>query len=326
MGAMSEKTLVVLAAGMGSRYGGLKQMDAVGPNGETILEYSVFDAVRAGFGKAVFVIRREFEGAFREMAAERFGGRVAVEFAFQELEDLPEGFNVPAGRTKPWGTTQAVLAAEGLVECRFAVINADDFYGAESYAALAGHMDAPAGKDIKVDNNRDCCADSSARPAEFAMVGYRLGETLTDAGAVARGLCRVDEGGLLESIVELTHVEKSVGGARSTDAAGMVTELSGDETVSMNMWGFTPQVFGQLRLEFARFLEVHGGDLKAECYLPNTVNGMIRGGAGRARVKVRVLRSSSRWFGVTYREDRARVVEEIERLVESGVYPARLWA
>jgi hypothetical protein len=316
MGAMSAKTLVVLAAGMGSRYGGLKQMDPVGPNGETILEYSVFDAVRAGFGKVVFVIRREFETPFREMAADRFGGRIEVAFAFQELKGLPEGFTVPLGRTKPWGTTQAVLAAEGAVTTpfavsNFAVINADDFYGAESYEVLARHLEAQV----------------EAGAGEYAMVGFRLRETLSDSGAVARGLCRVDRNGLLESIVELFNVERNGVGAKSTDGMEMVTMLTGDETVSMNMWGFTPAVFGQLRREFERFLERHGRDLKAECYLPNTVNELIQAGQKPARegARVRVLKTSARWFGVTYREDRAQVVEEIRRLIASGSYPEKLW-
>jgi hypothetical protein len=327
---MSEKTLVVLAAGMGSRYGGLKQMDPVGPNGETILEYSVFDATRAGFGKAVFVIRREFESEFRAMVAGWFHGRVegqvldriAVEYAFQDIADLPEGFSVPAGRTKPWGTTQAVLAAEKVVSTPFAVINADDFYGAESYEVLARHLEAQV----------------HAGTGEYAMVGFCLRETLTDSGAVARGLCRVGEDGLLEDIVELTSVERCGAAAKSTDRAGKVTMLSGDETVSMNMWGFTTEVFGQLRAQFVRFLETNGGDLKAECYLPNTVNELIRaqpeqGGAWAEPMdreqnpaRVRVLKTSAHWFGVTYREDRAQVVEEIGRLVKSGAYPARLWA
>jgi hypothetical protein len=311
MGWMSEKTLVVLAAGMGSRYGGLKQMDPVGPSGETILEYSVFDAVRAGFDKAVFVIRREFEGPFREMAAERFGGRVAVEYAFQELDDLPHGFTVPEGRTKPWGTTQAVLAADGAVTTKFAVnnfavINADDFYGAESYEVLARHLDA----------------QSDGGTGEYAMVGFRLRETLSDSGAVARGLCRVRPDGLLESIVELFNVERDGAGVRSTTPTGDVTAMTGDETVSMNMWGFTAGVFGQLREQFEGFLERQGGDEEAECYLPNTVNELIRGGQAR----VRVLGTGARWFGVTYREDRAQVVEEIRLLVANGAYPARLWA
>jgi len=321
---MSAKTLVVLAAGMGNRYGGLKQMDPVGPGGETILEYSVFDAVRAGFGRAVFVIRREFEGAFREMAAERFGERIAVEFTFQELGDLPDRFSLPPGRTKPWGTTQAVLAAEGAVGTPFAVINADDFYGAESFEVLARHLDMYGGADREKDPGASA-ADGTvqfARTGEYAMVGFRLRETLSDSGAVARGLCRVGEDGLLESIIELTSVEREGASAKSTDRAGQVTTLTGDETVSMNMWGFTPAVFGQLREQFEHFLETRGGDVNAECYLPNTVNEMIRTGQAR----VRVLKTGARWFGVTYRVDRAQVVEETRRLVASGAYPARLWA
>jgi NDP-sugar pyrophosphorylase family protein len=309
MGAMSAKTLVVLAAGMGSRYGGLKQMDPVGPSGETILEYSVFDALRAGFGKAVFVIRREFEKPFKEMTAGwlqgRFAEQVSVEFVFQDLVDLPRGFTIPAGRTKPWGTTQAVLAAKGAVSTPFAVINADDFYGAASYEALTRHLDRGT--------------------AEYSMVGFRLRETLSDSGAVARGLCRVDRDGLLENIVELTSVERCAEGARSTDPSGRVTMLIGNETVSMNMWGFTPAVFDQLHNQFERFLETQGGDLKSESYLPNTVNRLIQGEQARVPIKVRVLKTSSQWFGVTYREDRAQVVEAIQRLVASGVYPSRLW-
>jgi hypothetical protein len=306
MGAMRAKTLVVLAAGMGSRYGGLKQMDSVGPGGETILEYSVFDAVRAGFGEVVFVIRREFEGAFREMAAERFEGRIAVGYAFQEMGNLPAGFTVPEERTKPWGTTHAVLAAEGAVSTPFAVINADDFYGAESYGVLGRHLDEAAG--------------------DYAMVGFELRGTLSDSGGVARGLCRVGEDGLLESIVEMFNIERNAGerngtGAKSTDKAGGVTLLTGDETVSMNMWGFTPAVFGQLREQFVGFLERQGGEAKSECYLPNTVDELIRSEGAR----VRVFRTSARWFGVTYREDRPLVVEEIRKLVASGAYPSRLW-
>jgi hypothetical protein len=323
MEAMSEKTLVVLAAGMGSRYGGLKQMDPVGPNGETILEYSVFDAVRAGFDKAVFVIRREFETPFEELVAGRFRSRISVECVFQELDDLPAGFGVPAGRTKPWGTTQAVIDAEGAVRTPFAVINADDFYGAESYEALARHLDGqPRTGIVASPDAAGAGAGLGAAAGKYAMVGFRMRETLSDSGAVARGLCRVDANGLLESIVELTSIERSGDGAKSTDASGAVTTLAGDELVSMNMWGFTPAVFGQLRGVFESFLEERGGDLKAECYLPNAVGSLIRDGQAR----VRVLKTASHWFGVTYREDRAQVVEEIGRLVEIGAYPARLWA
>jgi choline kinase len=315
---------------MGSRYGGLKQMDPVGPSGETILEYSVFDAVRAGFSKVVFVIRREFEGPFEEMVRERFQGRIAVECVFQELDDLPSGFTVPIGRMKPWGTTQAVLAAQAAIRTPFAVINADDFYGAESYEALARHLDAQAvadrREDLKMGLDADLDTDEDASTGEYAMVGFRLRETLSESGAVARGLCRVDENGLLESIVELTAVERYGDGAKSTDRDGKVTMLTGDETVSMNMWGFTPAVFGQLRAQFEKFLETQGGDVKAECYLPNTVNALIGTGQANTRARVRVLKTGGRWFGVTYREDRAQVVEEIRRLVDGGAYPARLWA
>ena len=323
---MSAKTLVVLAAGMGSRYGGLKQMDPVGPGGETILEYSVFDAVRAGFDKVVFVIRRDFEGPFREMAAGWFQGRsqspITVEYAFQDIADLPQGFTVPEGRTKPWGTTHAVLAAEAVVSTpfavsNFAVINADDFYGADSYEVLGRHLDAQV----------------NAGTGDYAMVGFQLRGTLSDSGAVARGLCRVNGDGLLESIVEMFNIERNGGernesGAKSTSPAGGVTMLTGGETVSMNMWGFTPAVFGQLREQFQCFLEGHAGDVKAECYLPNTVNALIREGQaqGQEGARVRVLRTRAHWFGVTYREDRPMVMEEIQKLVASGAYPARLWA
>jgi NDP-sugar pyrophosphorylase family protein len=318
MEAMIDKTLVVLAAGTGSRYGGLKQMDPVGPNGETILEYSVFDATRAGFDKVVFVIRRDFEGPFKAMVAAWFQGgiqrAIAVEYVFQELDHLPEGFNVLPGRTKPWGTTQAVLAAERAVSTPFAVINADDFYGADSYEVLAQHLDGQLG------------ADPDANADEYAMVGFRLRDTLSDSGAVARGLCQVNGDGLLESIVELITVERCGEPVRSTDAAGGVTMLSGKESVSMNMWGFTPQVFDQLREQFKRFLEKHPGDIKSECYLPNTVNELIRPGQSQTRARVRMLKTSARWFGVTYREDRAQVVEDIQQLVATGAYPTRLWA
>jgi choline kinase len=334
---MSEKTLVVLAAGMGSRYGGLKQMDPVGPNGETILEYSVFDAARAGFDRVVFVIRRDFEKPFRSMVEGWFQeGKqqlIVVEYVFQALDDLPEGFTVPIGRTKPWGTTHAVLAAEGAVGTAFAVVNADDFYGAESYEVLARHLDAQAGTGFRDDLGvgLDACVGAdvgtgmAAKTGEYAMVGFRLRETLSDSGAVARGLCRVDSDGLLESIVELTAIERCGEAAKSTDGAGGVTMLTGDETVSMNMWGFTPAVFAQLREQFERFLEKQGEDVKGECYLPNTVNALIRGERAQSRAQVRVLQTGAHWFGVTYREDRALVVEEIRRLVEGGVYPERLW-
>ena len=297
----SSPTLLVLAAGMGSRYGGLKQIDPVGPAVETIIDYSIFDALRAGFGKLVFVIRKDIEQQFREIVGSRFEKRVAVEYVFQALEDIPPRFAVPQGRTKPWGTMQAILLAAGAIHEPFAAINADDFYGADGYRSLAGHL--------------------TSGSSDYAMVGFVLRNTLSDFGSVARGVCLVSDDGYLQHIVELTKVERDGNGARNTDAAGTVTKFTGDEPVSMNMWGFTPQVFDQLRERFEKFLESNSHDLKSECYIPNTVGELVR--AGQARVKV--LHSRDSWFGVTYREDRPRVVESIRRLIVDGVYPEKLW-
>ena len=302
MSSASSPTLLVLAAGMGNRYGGLKQIDPVGPAGETIIDYSIYDALRAGFGKLVFVIRKDIEQQFREIVGARFEKRVAVDYVFQALEDIPPRFTVPAGRAKPWGTTQAILLAEGVIHEPFAAINADDFYGAGGYRELAGHL-------------------TSGSP-DYAMVGFVLRNTLSDFGSVARGVCQVAGNGYLQHIVELTRIERNGNAARNTDATGNVTTLSGDEPVSMNMWGFTPRVFDQLRERFEKFLEGSAGDLKSECYIPNTVGELVQSGLAR----VKVLRSSDSWFGVTYREDRPRVVESIRRLIANGLYPERLWS
>lgn len=297
----SSPALLVLAAGMGSRYGGLKQIDPVGPAGETIIDYSIFDALRAGFGKLVFVIRKDIEQQFREIVGTRFEKRVAVDYVFQALEDIPSRFTVPAGRTKPWGTTQAILLAADAIHEPFAAINADDFYGADAYRSLAGQL--------------------TSGSQDYSMVGFVLRNTLSDFGSVARGVCQVSADGYLEHIAELTKVERDGNGARNTDAAGTATKLTGDEPVSMNYWGFTPQVFDQLRENFEKFLESSGTDLKSECYIPNTVGELVR--AGQARVKV--LHSRDSWFGVTYREDRPRVVESIRGLIAKGLYPEKLW-
>jgi NDP-sugar pyrophosphorylase family protein len=297
----SSPTLLVLAAGMGSRYGGLKQIDPVGPAGETIIDYSIFDALRAGFGKLVFVIRKDIEQQFREIVGARFEKRVAVDYVFQALEDIPSRFTVPAGRTKPWGTTQAILLAENAIHEPFAAINADDFYGADAYRSLAGQL--------------------TSGSQDYSMVGFVLRNTLSDFGSVARGVCQVSDDGYLEHIAELTKVERDGNGARNTDAAGKVTKLTGDEPVSMNYWGFTPQVFDQLRENFDKFLEGSGTDLKSECYIPNTVGELVRDG----QTRVKVLHSRDSWFGVTYREDRPRVVESIRGLIAKGIYPEKLW-
>ncbi len=302
MNQASSPTLLVLAAGIGSRYGGLKQIDPVGPAGETIIDYSIFDALRAGFGKLVFVIRKDIEQQFREIVGARFEKRITTEYVFQSLEDIPPRFTVPTSRTKPWGTTQAILAAANAVHEPFAAINADDFYGAESFRVLAGHL-------------------TSGSP-DYAMVGFILRNTLSEFGTVARGVCQVVDGNYLRSIVELLAIERHGDSVRNVDAAGQVTHLTGNEPVSLNFWGFNPHVFDQLRESFEKFLEQHGSDLKRECLIPTTVNELVS--AGKARVKV--LPAEGSWFGVTYREDRPRVSESIRQLIAAGLYPERLWS
>lgn len=295
-------TLLVLAAGMGSRYGGLKQIEAVGPSGETIIDYSIYDAMRAGFGKLVFIIRKDIEQPFKEVVGARFEKRIAVDYVFQELDKIPAEFQVPAGRTKPWGTTQAILMAADAIHEPFAVINADDFYGAESYRVMSEHLQAGTG--------------------DYSMVGFVLRNTLSEFGTVARGVCRVGSDGFLEQVVELTAIARDGDHAKDTASDGKVTMLTGDEPVSMNMFGFTPQVFGNLKEHFKKFLEANGADLKKECYIPSTVNEMLLA----KQAKVKVLRSNDSWFGVTYREDHASVVASIQSLVHDGKYPERLWS
>ena len=299
---MTKPTLLVLAAGMGSRYGGLKQIDPVGPTGETIIDYSVFDALRAGFGKLVFVIRKDIESQFREIVGARFEQRIAVEYAYQELDKLPAGYSLPAGRTKPWGTTHAILMAQGVVKEPFAAINADDFYGRQAYQLMARHLTSGA--------------------TDYAMVGFILRSTLSDHGSVARGICRVDGNNHLTSVVEMMKIEPDGGGAKNTDADGKITRLTGDEAVSMNFWGFTPALFPQLQTQFDAFLKKSGGELKSECYIPSTVNDLVITG----QAKVKVLRTNDSWFGVTYREDRPQVVASIRQLIAQGRYPEKLWA
>jgi len=296
-------TLLILAAGMGSRYGGLKQIDPMGPSGETILDYSVFDAARAGFGKVVFVIRPDFEHDFRERVMSRFAGRIATDCVFQTLDMLPEGFRVPEGRTKPWGTTHAVLCSRPAIHEPFAMINADDFYGRDSFAVLAARLAA-----LPVDSSAYC------------MVGFTLENTLSEHGTVARGVCRTDAGGFLTDIRELLQVRRTAAGAEDT-GAGSVIQLTGKEQVSMNMWGFTPHVFPQLEESFSGFLAAHAGEPKSECYIPMTVGELVK--AGRATCEV--LRTTSSWFGATYAEDKPIVQRSIRALVDAGEYPANLW-
>ncbi len=298
-------TLLVLAAGMGSRYGGLKQIDPMGPSGETILDYSVYDAIRAGFGKVVFIIRPDFEKDFQERIVQKFADKIEVGFAFQTLDRLPADFKLPSGREKPWGTTHAILCARDSVHTPFAVINADDFYGRDSYAVLSQQLK-------KLSN------ESTA----YCMVGFTLKNTLSEHGTVARGVCKADAQGLLTDIDEMTKIAKTPQGGRNTAEDGKITELSGNEPVSMNMWGFTPHIFKQLEQLFAEFLATKGQELKSECYIPLSVGSLVRSGQATCLV----LRTDSTWFGVTYREDKAIVQASILEEVKRGAYPHNLWA
>ena len=293
-------TLVVLAAGMGSRFGGLKQLTPINAAGESILHYSVYDAMRAGFKQVVFVIRREIEEAFRAGIGSPFGQRVEVAYAFQELGSLLQGL-APAARTKPWGTLQATLVGAESVAGPFAVINADDFYGADSFRVLARHL--------QTDSMRS------------AMVGYWLRNTLSSNGSVSRGVCRVSADSLLLRVDERKGIVPQGSGAVDTATDGTRTMLTGDEVVSMNMWGFQPSVVPVLREDFRVFLETRGDDLTAEAYLPEAVNGMVSTG----EAIVAVLHTEAVWCGMTYREDYPDVVEHIRQLTRAGEYPEQLW-
>ncbi|MFH1262563.1 MAG: nucleotidyltransferase [Pseudomonadota bacterium] len=298
-------TLVVMAAGVGSRYGDLKQVDGVGPNGETIMDYAIFDAHRAGFDKVVFVIRRELETIFRTRVVPRYAKHLAVALVYQELNGFTGRFPIPADRKKPWGTGQSVLSAKDEVETPFAVINADDFYGRGSFRLLADHLSSAAARNDET----------------YAMVGFRLERTLSEHGSVARGICRVSGAGELESIVERLRVERGTDGIWFLDEAGRKQPLTGDETVSMNFWGLNPGVFAHLKILFGEFLKSQGTDPKAEFYVPNAIGSLIRSGKGR----VKVLSSDECWFGITYRKDREAAVTKIAELTARGIYPTPLW-
>ena len=298
-------TLLILAAGMGSRYGSLKQMDGLGPNGEAIIDYSIYDAIRAGFGKIVFVIRHSFAEPFKEhFQAEKFGGDVKFEFVYQELEYLPEGYSVPEGRVKPWGTNHAVMMAKDVIKEPFAVINADDFYGKESYQTMADYLRSIEGTKGK-----------------YSMIGYRLENTLSDFGSVSRGVCETDSNGLLTSITERTAISRK--GDKVVFAEGDTeTELNPTCPVSMNFWGFTPDYFDYSEEVFKEFLDgaLASGNLKAEFFIPYIVDKLI----ARGEASVKVLDCDAKWFGVTYKEDRPFTVEKINALISAGVYPKKI--
>jgi NDP-sugar pyrophosphorylase family protein len=300
---MMKPTLLVLAAGMGSRYGGNKQLDQVGPSGETIIDYSIYDAKRAGFGKVVFVIRRDIEEQFKETFVRRLKDVIEIDYVFQELGNLPEGFKLPEGRQKPWGTSHAILVTEPRIHEPFGVINADDYYGVDSFNVLYDFLT----KD-KDDTN-------------FCIVGYRLGNTLSDHGHVNRGICKVSDNGLLVNMVETRGIEKRPDGVFAPDTEGNINQYTGDEIVSMNLFGFKPTVYSYLNIEFSNFLREKIDDPKAELDIPTSLDKFVKKG----EITVQILRSNSRWFGVTYREDKPFVVESIRKMVEAGIYPEKLF-
>jgi len=297
-------TLFILAAGMGSRYGGLKQLDGLGPNGETIMDYSVYDALRAGFGKIVFVIRKDFEEDFRKKVVAKYEGHVPVEIVFQNIDALPDGFTVPEGRTKPWGTGHATLMGKGVINEPFGVINADDYYGAESFKALADFLNEAQGKKNK-----------------YCMIGFKIENTLSENGGVSRGLCEVSADGWLTGVSERHGIQFKDGNLIQTMPDGTEAPFPAGAPVSMNMWGFTPDFFEYSQSAFIEFLSKHGNELKSEFYIPSVVNDLIESGT----IQLKVIETPSRWFGVTYAADRPATVDRFKQLAEEGVYPTPLY-
>lgn len=297
-------TLFVLAAGMGSRYGGLKQLDGVGPNGETIMDYSVYDAIQAGFGKLVFVIRHSFEEEFREKIISKYESKISVEVVFQELDYLPEGFILNPNREKPWGTNHALLMGKDVIKEPFAIINADDFYGRRSFDLLAGQLKSMTDK-----------------KHSYCMIGYLLGYTLSEGGSVARGVCEINDESYLTKIVERTNIEEIDDIPCFTDENGNKVNLSSSTPVSMNMWGFTPDYFDLSETAFVDFLNENKNQLKAEFLIPTLINTLVEKG----EISVKLINTPSKWFGVTYATDRPYVVRCIQELIDDGVYPEKLF-
>lgn len=296
-------TLLILAAGMGSRYGGLKQVESIGPNGEAIIDYSIYDAIKAGFGKVVFIIRESFADAFKENFDRKLAGKIEVGYVYQELDNLPEGFTLPEGREKPWGTAHAILVAKDAVKEPFCAINADDFYGYKAYEVMADFL------------------TKSKNDSEYSMVGYRLINTLSEFGSVSRGVCNVDENNNLNKIVETIKIVKKGNKILSIESDGSETPMTGDEYVSMNFWGLKPSIFPVLEKKFIEFLKTEINKPKSEMYIPTVVFDLIN--AKQAITKV--LEANSPWFGVTYKEDKPYVIEKINALIANGKYPKKLW-
>ena len=302
---MKDITLVIMAAGMGSRYGGLKQIDPIGANGEIILDYSVYDAIEAGFDKVVFVIKHEIEEDFKSIMQGKYEDKIKVEYAYQDIGNLPEGYSVPDGRTKPWGTGHAVLSCDGLIDGPFAVINADDYYGKETFSLIYNEL-----KSIKADN-------------EFCMVGFKVENTLTENGHVARGVCQTNAEGYLTDIVERTKIAIRDGKIMFTEDEGETwTEIERGSTVSMNCWGFSGMMMSELKARFAAFLDRNKDNmLKCEYFLPFVVDDLLKEG----KVTVKVMDTAEKWYGVTYKEDKQAVVNAIREKIANGVYPEKIW-
>jgi dTDP-glucose pyrophosphorylase len=298
-------TLVILAAGMGSRYGGLKQIDSVGPSGEAIIDYSIYDAIRAGYGKIVFVIRKDLEEAFRKLFEPKLSGRIEMEFVFQELDMVPPGIQYSPERVKPWGTAHAVWVAREHVREPFVVINADDFYGSGSYQSMADYL----------------TADNDLNNHLYSMIGYQVQYTMSDFGSVSRGICDATGDNYLRAIVERTEIIKSDKKYYYTDEYGKQVSLEGDVLVSMNIWGFTPAIFDQLESAFKEFIGENAGKIKSELFIPKVINDLI----AEDEASVKILPASDRWFGVTYQEDKPLAVEKINKLISEGLYPEKLW-
>jgi dTDP-glucose pyrophosphorylase len=299
-----DKAIAILAAGIGNRYGGFKQMDPVGPNGEYIIDYSVYDAVRAGFNKVVFIIRQDIADDFKATIGKRVADSIETFYSVQALDDLPEGIEVNPDRTKPWGTVQAVLTCSDLINCPFAVVNADDFYGKESYKTLSQFLGT-----VSPDNN------------DYSMVGFKIKNTLSKYGSVTRGICKSRDNDMLESIVETSGISCRDNQICFEDSAGNKNELDEDALVSMNMWGFTRSIFGLLEEEFDTFLKSYSKDLKRELVIPTSVNDLI----AKGKASVKVLSTSSNWFGITYPDDKDEVISRIRQLIQLGEYPDNLW-
>jgi len=298
-------TLLIMAAGIGSRYGGLKQIDQVGPSGEAIIDYSIYDAIRAGFGKVIFIIRRDIENDFREVFEPKLNGRIDFDFVFQELDMVPAGLTVPGERVKPWGTAHAVWVAEKAVNEPFVVINADDFYGSGSYITISDYLMKKNGAD----------------DLSYCMMGFNIENTLSDFGTVSRAICNEDNQSFLTSIVERTEIERKGGRIYYKDEEGKDIPMTGKEPVSMNIWGFKPSIFRYIEKHFLDFIRDNLDNIKAELYIPTVINDIVNTGIG----SVKILPATDHWFGITYREDKSFAIQHISKMIEDGIYPDNLW-